>query len=181
MRKTSEQSMERKMAVGKLGRKWSRIIPSEFHSFRRELNVFSFFQEKNLTSKKEKVSAGSSWFYWEEVLNFLGFLREKCPAMTQNYGKPSTGHPHLTNSELMPVQSIPATVPQARTPGAISDVRAAVAVSEYGGEGRASRSGKSHWCKRTICHLSGPHYPVKYASMGENIENSARLCSLFVK
>lgn len=37
--------------------------------------------------------------------------------MTRNYGKPSTGRPHLTNSERMPGPSIPETVPQARTPG----------------------------------------------------------------
>ena len=37
----------------------------------------------------------------------------------------------------------------------------------WGGWWGASCSGKSHWCKRAICHLSGPHYPVKYASMHE--------------
>lgn len=42
MRKTAEQSMVRRMAVGKVGWKRSRIIPSEFHSFRHKFN-FSFF------------------------------------------------------------------------------------------------------------------------------------------
>lgn len=97
--------------------------------------------------------------------------------ITQNYGKSNVGHPWpLPNSELMPSQSIWATVPYvclyswsnlicrwSRGPFPGSDC-----------EEGASCTSTSHWCKHTICRLSGPQLPLQVCPHGMEYRKQSR-------
>lgn len=179
VRKTAEQSMVRKMAVGKVGWKRSRIIPSEFHSFRHKFNFsffFSFFSRKKIWLQRKKKSVlgvpdssekkfSMFWDFPERnVRRWLGTMVSQARVV----------HIWQTRSEC-PARPSQKPCPKLVLLGHLKRTRSRGGLRVWWRF--ASCSGKSRWCKRAVCRLSGPRYPVKYASVGENTENSARLCS----